>query len=102
MPSKKRSKESEVREENRKEEREEEYILEEDDQEEEVEYSLDENAEEKLDEALMILSQGAPAIISSETQPDHPEYPTETHLVNKVKYAPGDKTLPFNTTLILR
>lgn len=103
MPSKKSREES--REKKGKEEREEEHILEEDDEEEaidEPELYLAENAEEKLDEALMILSQGAPAIISQETRPDYEPFPTETHLKNKVKYTPGDRTFEHNDTLILR
>jgi hypothetical protein len=111
MPSKKRSQEK-LHEESRKEEREEEYFLEEDDEEKEIisdpveddetEYVLAENAEEKIEEALALLGSEAPAIISSQTEPTYNPYPSEAHAKNRVKYTPGDITLPFNDTLILR
>lgn len=110
MPSKK-SKKAEVHEEVGRREEEENDLLEENDEEEEItsdpldldeeEYTLADDAEEKL-EALAVLGVGSPAIISSETKPDYDPYPTDTHRKNNVKYQPGDKTLPFNDTLILR
>lgn len=107
MPSKKRSEKKEVHEESGRREEEEVNLLPEDDEEEEIiedeeEFYLAENPEEKLDQALAILGEGAPAIISSETRPDYDAYPTETHRKNNVKYTPGDKVLPHNDTLILR
>jgi hypothetical protein len=70
-------------------------IFDEDEEDAEAEEVLAES-EDVADEIL-----GPPAIVVHKEE-KYPEYPTESHIQNKVKYRPGDIAPPFNEFLIIR
>lgn len=72
----------------------EDYILDDD----EEEYILADDAKDRIDEIL-----GVPPVSGiSNLEIGGDDYPTTSHLKNRVRYIPGDITLEYNDTLILR
>jgi hypothetical protein len=97
MPSKKSSKKSVKKPDETLIIDEEDDLFEDDDEELDEDDEVVSAAEEKADEIL-----GLPAIITSPSQPITEQYPTESHLKNKVKYREGDVAPKFNEFLIIR